>query len=101
LIDVGRIAGLCRVASRNSVTSCLTEDVTRHFCDEPLNGLLSPRSHSFLQGIYSEGQEAHQDERLDAVGVLVPDGAHAQLILLDAERGLGLVGLGVSRRRKA
>src|SRR3954469_7514354 len=30
----------CRVASRNFVTGCLTKDVTRHFTDEALNGLL-------------------------------------------------------------
>jgi len=28
---------------------------------------------------------------LDAIGALVPDRAHAQLILLDAEGGFGLV----------
>jgi len=44
-------AGSCRVASPIFVTGCLTEDVTRHFADEALSGLLSPRPHAFLKGI--------------------------------------------------
>jgi hypothetical protein len=37
-----------------------------------------------------ESEEANQDMSLDAFGVLVPDGAHVQLILLDAKSRFGL-----------
>ena len=37
-----------------------------------------------------EGEEADQDVGLHAIGALMPDRSHAQLILLDAEGGLGL-----------
>ena len=40
---------LCRVASRNFVTGCLTKDVTRYLTDEALNGLLPPHAHSLLK----------------------------------------------------
>jgi hypothetical protein len=44
-----------------------------------------------LQGLPEhEGEKAHQNVGLDAIGALVPDWAHAQLILLDAEGCLGL-----------
>ena len=37
-----------------------------------------------------ESEKADQDMSLDAFGVLVPDGAHFQLILLDAKSRFGL-----------
>jgi hypothetical protein len=37
-----------------------------------------------------EGKEAHKDVRLHPIGTLVPDGADAELILLDPERRFGL-----------
>ena len=42
---------ICRVASHNFATGCLTKDVTRHLTEEALNGLLPPYPHSLLQRI--------------------------------------------------
>ena len=47
--ELGLHVPVCRVASRNFVTGCLTKDVTRYLTDEALNGLLPPHPHSLLQ----------------------------------------------------
>jgi hypothetical protein len=39
----------CRVASRNFVTGCLTEDVTRKVIDEALDSVWTPYPHSLLK----------------------------------------------------
>ena len=43
--------GGVRVASRNFVTDCLTEDVTREVIDEALYSLLTPYPHSLLKSV--------------------------------------------------
>src|SRR5262249_56802440 len=42
-----------------------------------------------------EGQKAHEDVGLNAIGALVPDRAHLELIFLDAKRRFGLSELDV------